>query len=220
MTESFRQFRRGRGRRLGLIAAIVGAMAALTLGVTGAFGDPSPGQFQLQGDTTQTAGQPGDDWNTVFNGSAGDFSHTFILGATEAPANDTTAWKPSTKVTDPINQWSWQTNTSVINAKADITDAYAAAYKGASSDTIMYFGLDRFDNSGDASVGFWFLQDPNFSLNPDGTFSGQHENGDVFIKSEFLQGGGIANPVAYEWQNGSLNAVVTGAVCSSSTQTL
>src|SRR5205814_7560104 len=44
-------------------------------------------------------------------------------------------------------------------------------------------------NNGDANVAFWFLQDNSFKLNTDGTFSGQHVNGDVLIQSAFTNGG-------------------------------
>jgi len=203
-----------------LLCAVIAGGSALVLGTTGALGGPSPNLFQLDGDaTTQTSPAVGDDWDKVFAGTSGAFSSTFIPFSAEGPATDTTAWTPSTKVADPIDEWSWQTNTSVINAKGDITDAFAAAYKDG-ADTVMYFGLDRFDESGDANVGFWFLQDPNFSLNSDGTFSGGHVEGDVFIKSGFLQGGGIALPEAFYWHNGSLQALATGGLCTTAEQQL
>src|SRR5438046_520730 len=84
----------------------------------------------------------------------------------------------------------------------------------------MYFGLDRFDESGGANVGFWFLQDPNFALNPDGSFSGKHLDGDVFIQSQFLNGGGVAVPVEYTWQSGALVQKQTGAICTTADQPL
>jgi uncharacterized repeat protein (TIGR01451 family) len=211
-----------RGRMFLLLGAVVAGAAALVLGTSGALGGPSPSLFQLDGDATTQAAPPAigaDDWDKVFAGTSASFSHTFIDGSTEAPVNDTTAWTPSTKVGDPISAWSWQTNTSVINAKADITDAFAAAYKDG-ADTVMYFGLDRFDESGDANVGFWFLQDPNFSLNADGTFSGAHVDGDVFVKSGFLQGGGVAVPEAFVWQGTGLVPLATGALCTNLEQDL
>ena len=190
--------------------------------VTRALGGPSPALFQLDGNavTDPSPAVGADDWDKVFGGTSASFSHVFIPYATESPATDATAWEPGTKATDDISQWGWQTNTSVINAKADITNAYAAAYKDGTN-TVMYFGLDRFDESGDANVGFWFLQDPNFKLNADGTFSGQHIDGDVFIQSQFLNGGGVAVPVEYIWQGGALVQQSTaGAICTTSVQPL
>jgi uncharacterized repeat protein (TIGR01451 family) len=219
---SDRPKRTKRGRMLLVLCAVIAGGSALVLGTTGALGGPSATLFQLDGDATSQASPPAvgaDDWDKVVAGTSGAFSHTFVGADTEAPANDTTAWKPSTTVGDPISDWGWQTNTSVINAKGDITDAFAAAYKSG-NDTVMYFGLDRFDESGDASVGFWFLQDPNFSLNSDGTFSGAHVEGDIFVKSAFLNGGGVAAPQAFYWHNGSLQLLQTGALCTTLEQAL
>jgi hypothetical protein len=77
-----------------------------------------------------------------------------------------------------ISSWKWKDG--AVPDKDDIIDAYAAAYinpedicydndglvvacNGAEpmhyeGDLIIDFGLDRFDNSGDAFAGFWFLQ--------------------------------------------------------------
>ena len=133
------------------------ALAVITVGsvffVAGALGGPSPTLFQLDGNAVTDPVPPAvgaDDWDKVFGGTSASFSHVFIPYATESPATDRTAWTPGTKATDDISQWGWQTNTSVINAKADITNAYAAAYKDGTK-TVMYFGLDRFDESGDAT---------------------------------------------------------------------
>ena len=209
--------RRTRKKTLVWLAVATATAAALVLGASGAFGGPSPSTFQLDGDATTQPGVSGDDWDKVFAGTSGAFSSAFIPYSQEGPSKDQTFWVQSTKVSDPISSWQWNTS-DTTNDKADITDAFAAAYKSG-TDTIMYFGLDRYDSSGDANVGFWFLKDPSFSLNPDGTFSGAHQNGDVFIKSEFLNGGGIANPVAYQWQNGSLQLLANGALCTSQAQT-
>ena len=54
------------------------------------------------------------------------------------------------------------------------------------------------------------------AMAPDGSFSGQHVEGDVFVKSQFENGGGIANPVAYYWHQGSLQQLTSGALCTSS----
>src|SRR5205085_8507554 len=148
-----------------LAIAVVGA-AALMLGAGGAFGGPSPSVFELDGNATNDPAVAGEDWDNVYGHTSSAFSTVFIDGSVEAPANDATAWTPSTNIADPISAWSWQTNANVVDDKANITDAYAAAYKADTTDpashTDVYFGLDRFANNGDANVAFWFLQDNSF----------------------------------------------------------
>ena len=100
--------------------------------------------------------------------------------------------------------------------KDEITNAYAAAYNVA-GDLIIYFGLDRYANNGDAQVGFWFFQNP-IGLNPNGTFSGTHTAGDILVLSDFTNGGVISNIKVYKWvgsggSDGSLNLVYTGVDC-------
>ena len=57
---------------------------------------------------------------------------------------------------------------------------------------VLYFGSDRFDNSGDAQQGFWFFQNQitlDQRLGGGQNFIGVHENGDLLIISDFSNGG-------------------------------
>ena len=60
-------------------------------------------------------------------------------------------------------------------------NAYAAAYTAPNGDEILYFALERNANTGDANVGFWFLQDQNVRrvAAADGPFTGDHRDGDL-----------------------------------------
>src|SRR5258708_2923484 len=78
---------------------------------------------------------------------------------------------------DPtVNQktWLWAARTGGPD-KDDIQNSFSAIYKQASfldptvKDTIIYAGGDRYDNSGDAQMGFWFLQEQAHPLS-DGHF--------------------------------------------------
>ena len=63
---------------------------------------------------------------------------------------------------------------------------------------------------GDAIIGFWFLQD-NISLGANGTFTGQHTNGDIFVLSATsLNGGSVSEIKVYEWLNGGLSLKDSG----------
>jgi len=141
-----------------------------------------------------------------------------------------------------ISSGAWKWKNGKPQAKDDIEHAFAAAYtlpgvvNGSSAacgganepgcDTAVYFGMTRYDNSGDATAGFWFFQDggvglaggtlnankdPICSVGSGCPFSGHHSNGDLLIVSDFSQGGPISSIVIYTWACSG-----TGAACDSS----
>jgi hypothetical protein len=77
--------------------------------------------------------------------------------------------------------------------KDEIVDAFVARYGD-----VVYFGADRFANNGDAQMGFWFFRQA-IGTNPDGTFSGVHEDGDILVLSNFTNGGGTVAVRVYQW---------------------
>src|SRR5262249_29951770 len=97
--------------------------------------------------------------------------------------------------------------------------AYAAAYTDPSNgDLILYAGLDRFDNSGDATAGFWFFQNhisenPNVTTNGGHPFIGTHKDGDILLASDFTVGGSVSTIKVFRWTGndatGSLVPVAT-----------
>jgi uncharacterized repeat protein (TIGR01451 family) len=110
-----------------------------------------------------------------------------------------------TKDTRDISQWTWEA-ADVTPAKSDIVNDYAAVY-AEDGNLILYFGQNRqLDNSGDANVGFWLLQNA-IGLDPDGTFSGVHADGDLLVQSEFTNGGSVSGIRVYEWLNGGITEV-------------
>ena len=68
---------------------------------------------------------------------------------------------------------------------------------------VLYFGLDRFDNSGDAQNGFWFFQKQVTTAGGTvggGTgFTGVHTADDVLVVSDFSNGGTISTITVYTW---------------------
>ena len=68
---------------------------------------------------------------------------------------------------------------------------------------VMFFGSDRFDNSGDAQQGFWFFQNKielgNTKRGGGFKFSGVHQNGDLLIISDFSNGGTVSTISVYKW---------------------
>ncbi|MCI0589824.1 MAG: hypothetical protein L0323_23670 [Planctomycetes bacterium] len=167
-------------------------------------------------------GTVGDDWdNVLLAGTGGDFQNSGVVP--DPPPVSVFAGGGSK---DLLDIPSWGHADGPVPDKDDIRDAFAAGYinsveEGSNhvGDLILYFGADRFANSGSASIGFWFFQQP-VSLAPNGTFQGVHEIGDLLILSEFTQGGSVSTVMIYEWvgsggSDGTLDLVFSGADCAS-----
>ena len=118
-----------------------------------------------------------------------------------------------TKDTENLDEWLWKGGEP--NDKNDIEHAFAAAYEHPTSgDLIIYFGLDRMDNNGDAAAGFWFLKKPVEQKTIDADGDGDTENvfvfqgtntlathsvGDTLVQTDFTKGGSIERVEAYQW---------------------
>jgi hypothetical protein len=155
------------------------------------------------------------------------FSPDFTRKPTGAYSTaDTTTFATGSKDSLPITP-GWQCNKdNNVNDKIDIVNAYAAAYTDpATGDSILYFGLERFSNDGDANVAFWFLQSNVNCVSPAGgsvPFTGHHVDGDLLVVSAFTKGGVVSNIDVYEWDGddtGSLNpvAIAHGVDCKATT---
>jgi hypothetical protein len=203
-------------------------------------------EFQLDGDvsssTTTSIGGTTQliDWDAIFTAAGANqsplpanFDHAalskdFNNTATQTPTfltNDTTTYSTGSKDTLPITG-GWQCNfDNNVNSKIDIMNAYAAAYTDpATKEEIIYFGLERNTNTGDANVGFWFLQDDVNCSSPGGSvnFTGHHKDGDLLVVSAFTNGGTVSTIDVYRWDGddtGSLNStpVAHGVDCRSAT---
>jgi hypothetical protein len=125
----------------------------------------------------------------------------------------------------------WKCKNGSVPDKDELLHGFAARYTedidsdrvpagDLDEETILYFGADRFDNSGDAQIGFWFLQD-EVGCTPNGGggtgFDGTHTLGDVLILSDFTQGGTQPTISVFTWvgsggTHGSLNLLAGGSV--------
>ncbi len=191
-----------------------------------------------------------DDWDTLYNNGAntGGHSQTFTGILPDIGADGGTQFQGGgSKDNNDITQWLWKAGEPLD--KDDITNAYAAAYTyqgpekceagftcgglnyrdhcNCPGDLIIYYGLDRFDNSGSAQVGFWFfIGTIGLTNTPSGggfKFSGSHAVGDVLVQSNFSQGGVISSISIFEWvgsggSNGALDLIATAADCVSGAQ--
>src|SRR5262249_41549929 len=109
------------------------------------------------------------------------------------------------KDTNGIQQGPWLFTASKPQGKDDITHAFAAAYTDpGSGHLLLYAGLDRFDNSGDATAGFWFFANPVdqgavSKSNGTGPFTGTHQDGDILLVSDFTVGGSASTIKVFRW---------------------
>ncbi|MCC6075301.1 hypothetical protein ACFPTX_01620 [Pseudomonas sp. GCM10022188] len=196
-----------------LLSAALVAGIATTAGVFAVDGNP-PGLFELDGNTVDDGATPGDDWDSIFLGTnVGTPAASTGILADPAPLSIFIGG--GSKDVNDVSEWR-HTDGSVPD-KDDITNAYAAGYINPTDvsyngevvhhagDLIIYFGLDRFANNGDAFAGFWFFQS-DVGLNEDGTFSGEHtardgdQRGDLLVLVEYPQGANAQPEIkVYEW---------------------
>src|SRR5262249_16425452 len=187
-----------------------------TGGGTGS-GDPvAAGVFELDGNaTTGVLGPSGStttshDWDQVFadvtNGTStsGALAASFVTDAVNT-TNDDIFTGGGSKDTLGIQQGQWLFTDSKPQGKNDITHAYAAMYTDPSNGHVLLVaGLDRFDNSGDATAGFWFFrnpigQNPGVTTNGGHPFTGTHQDGDILLVSDFTIGGSTSTIKVFRW---------------------
>jgi hypothetical protein len=214
------------GRRFITGIAALGLIAGSMLASGTALAVHDAGFFELDGNATNNPAITGDDWDNVCHQ---------VLGGDCSTSNNTTgaiavSWveELDTSATiftgggskDPIDisSWAWK-NAGGLPDKDNLLHSFAARYRAAPSATcpagtasvcdILYFGSDRYDNSGDAQQGFWFFQNRitlgNVKSGGGFNFDGVHRNGDLLIISDFSNGGTVSTISVYKW-----NTAVSG----------
>jgi len=164
--------------------------------------------FELDANAVNDAAA-GDDWGNALpypgHAAAGNaLATSFVTDPTNTTA-DNIFQGGGSKDNQGIQQGPWLYTASKPQAKDDISHAFAAAYTlPGTGDTAIYFGMDRYDNSGDATAGFWFFQDSTVGLSQTKQggglkFTGKHTNGDLLIVADFSIGGGAVTIQVYEW---------------------
>ena len=212
----------------------IGVIAALVIGwQVAAFAVHDEGKFELEGDATSLtmtppppSDVPTDDWDRVCHQVTVTKDTTNQIPNECTGAGDTTgasavAWVAEPKETDgsatiftgggskdpnDISKWAWKGKGGLPD-KDNLQHAFAARYTASGQD-LLYFGSDRYDNSGDAVQGFWFFQN-QVAVNNNGTFSGTHRDGDLLILSDFSKGGDVSTIAVYKWLNGGLTQLAS-----------
>jgi hypothetical protein len=151
-----------------------------------------------------------------------------LNGGTDPFANDPNATiftGGGSKDPQDVSNWAWKDGAGGLPDKDNLVHSFAARYSlppdtdgtdgtlcpagTASTCDVLFFGSDRFDNSGDAQQGFWFFQN-KITLGTTKTgggfnFDGVHKNGDLLIISDFSNGGTTSTISIYKW-----NSAVSG----------
>jgi hypothetical protein len=172
--------------------------------------------FEIEGNAIDQAA-PGDDWDSLYYYDLNNIPLSTLNPDLDVYSglivdfgdNDTTRFGEGTKDIDSISNWAWQALPP--NDKVDITNAQAALYSPGAGNLFLYMEADRFSNDGDASMGLWLIQDPNFDYNSDGTFSGEHVQGipgdtaaidvtgDLLVLAHYTNGGVVDSIAVFEW---------------------
>jgi hypothetical protein len=203
--------RNGRRRLRWLIPAItaVTVASAVTIGTERVGAVHDTGAFELDGNAVNGPA-PGDDWDNVCHQVTGsDCSTTSNTnGATavdwvsEPNLNATIFTGGGSKDPQDVSQWAWKDGAGGLPDKDNLLHSFAARYTTGEGE-VLYFGSDRFDNSGDAQQGFWFFQNSiglgSNSVGGGTGFTGVHKNGDVLVISDFSNGGSTSTITVYAW---------------------
>jgi len=176
------------------ICAVIAAVLVFFFIAPAAIAVHDDGLFELDGNASASAA-PGDDWSQVHAGTSSALATSFINDGTN-PTDTTYLHTGGSKDIEDFSSWV-PTSTDEAPDKDEIMHAYAAAYMSAEKHLVLYFGLDRFDASGDSQVGFWFAKD---GVTDDGTtVSGHHQVGDILILSDFVNGGAVPVVRVFKW---------------------
>lgn len=165
--------------------------------------------FELDGNAVSSSTANGDDWDVLnSNGvhQVGDpvaIAPVFIKDSAPEDAMAQFSGGGSKDELD-ISKWGWRSGSPPD--KNDITNAYTAAYMDANDHFILVFGMDRLDTSGDAQLGFWFLQGGGKPV-AGGSFSGTHAPGDILVLANFSNGGTVPTISVYEWNGAGVTLI-------------
>jgi hypothetical protein len=200
------------GRRRWLnagIVAILAAVAVTAFGAAPASAVHDTGAFELDGNAVNGAA-PGDDWDNVCHQvihtdcstTSDTTGATAVDWVAELNLNSTIFTGGGSKDPQDINQWAWKDGAGGLPDKDNLLHSFAARYSTAQGQ-VLFFGSDRYDNSGDAQQGFWFFQNEitlgTNSIGGGTGFNGVHKAGDLLVISDFSNGGTTSTITVYAW---------------------
>ena len=161
-------------------------------------------QMQAQAPPDVTDGLP-DGWPQVMQDYPYPFG-SYIVDLQNDPEDD--IWAQGSSDVDVIANWSTAYNSS--NDKNDLKNTGAVTiYDPVSMTTSIYFFADRYSNRGDSDLGYWLLQ--GAVEKTENGFIGSHQDGDILLKTKFINGGSTALRAVYIWLNGQLQEIELSA---------
>ena len=194
----------GARRFPGVLAAFVALLTLLVPSLAAGAGILTP--FELDGDAVDSPAGTPDDWANVYAGTPTALASAFLSDGISSTGDTTYFTGGGSKDTEPISNWTW--GGSSVPDKNEVTDAAVATYLDAGGDMLLYLGIDRYDNNGAASMGFWLLQQP-LALGTGGAFidsrtglPASHEEGDMLVVADFQ--GGTPTVRVFFWESGAL----------------
>jgi hypothetical protein len=197
---------------------MVAAAAVTMINIEPAAAVHDTGAFELEGNAVNEP-VPGDDWDNVCHKVTVTNDTTNVIPDECTSASDTTGATAVDWVAEPnlnssiftgggskdpqdIDQWAWKDGAGGLPDKDNLLHSFAARYNTAEGD-ILFFGSDRYDNSGDAQQGFWFFQNEitlgSNSVGGGTGFNGVHRAGDLLVISDFSNGGTKSTITVYSW---------------------
>ena len=224
----------------GLLSGTIGAALAVSTGPGQNFfeldasSDLSNGTAPRAAVTDNTANATPDDWDRVCHTATATTSaqcasavndhataRTFDSETTATgTANNATIFTGGgSKDQGVLSGWGWKDASGGLPDKDNLLHAMSARYGGGTTDPHIYFAADRYDNSGDSQIGFWFFNSA-VATKSDGSFSGVHKAGevphnaanagDILVLSDFTNGGTQPTIRVFEWvgsggSDGALN---------------
>jgi hypothetical protein len=209
-----------RRRRWLFLACLVVTIGAAAAFIPGALAVHDTGAFELDGNATS---QTTDDWDRVCHEVTGSDCSTgsdtngatAVSWASDGAPNATIFTGGGSKDPQDVSAWAWKDGSGGLPDKDNLLHSFAARYSlpdsatcpagSASTCEVLFFGSDRFDNSGDAQQGFWFFQN-KITLGSNkvggGTgFDGLHRDGDLLVISDFSNGGTTSTITVYRWNS-------------------
>jgi len=228
-------YKQRRGRKAFTALAVVSLLTGVLAISANVLAVSNTGAFELDGDATSATGNAGtgaDDWDRVCREIVQSDCSTTATTQTADPKSTARTWVDATvsptiftgggsKDPQDISSWLWKPKDTVPD-KDTLRHAFAARYSlppdpqtcpvptGATSCEVIFFGMDRFANDGDAQLGFWFFQDAVTLSNTPSQggfkFNGVHRDGDLLLISDFSNGGTTATISAYFWDTSCTKA--------------
>jgi len=183
------------------ICCCLGLLAATSFAYAAPF--PNNPGIELDGDSVPAnqAGDPDDDWNTVWNGGSNNGLGDAFVSSGIVTDTEMRVFRQGSKDVRDIDEWHFEQGS--VPPKNDIEHAYCSAYN-VSDELIIYCGANRAVTNGTATTAFWIFGNNIEANNTTGDFDGLHAEGDLYIAVDHSNGGKIGEIAVFEWTSGQL----------------